>query len=584
MSAASKLLRPLVTLIAIAGFLYLAHSGYSYYEDPNEDGYCAIIMRGDFTGGPEVLPNSSGFWTGLTYVVKGLFTLKPEFDWYGIFVGAGYALLIFQIAQIVPLLYSGLKKLTGKWITAIIFCSCAAFLSENLFLWQFMRLSMLLSCISMFSIWLSLKDEESSVTHKRTGYLFNVLCFTYAACLRPEPAVLNLAIWMPLALLDYINGASFKKYAAFILPVLIIGVVFFTVNHPVNEADSNYLAFRKYQFSFFDYKQPVSSLKINTPQDSMIYMAATTAFLSDSAKLNPAYFKRIGIMPMDKTPSSIPYYFKNLASAPGKINRAIEKILAASPGLTVFYFFCMLCGFLLVYNLAREKVLWYLLAQLWPILLFLGITSFMKMENRVLVPMMWCFLIQNLIWCSSLAGNKGISLKSVRVFTVISLLVILPAVKLDATKIYLRWHSKQHEEAEADKLVQKINAQPENILVINDNACSKFDIRPFKRRYSFIDKKVVCLNYFQLFWLARYGPYMQSVCGRSDLVGIVENLERRKKDVIFVSKVNRMEFIENYFQVLYNMNLPYDLVDTTATQIPDAPGKKNSEVTLYRFI
>ncbi len=584
MSVEQKLFRPILTFIAIAGLLYLAHSGYCYYEDPNEDGYCAIIMRGDFTGGPDVLPNSSGLWIGLTYALKDLFQWKPGIDWYGVIVASGYCFLLFQISQLIPLIYSGLKKTAGKWLTiALLFC-IAVFFSENLFLWQFTRLSLLLSGLSLFRIWMDIRAKENPAPYSRSSYLLNVICFTYAACLRPEPAVLNLVIWLPLAMLDYVNGASFKKYTAFIPPVLIIGLLSVIVNHPINEADSNYLAFRKYQFSFFDYKQPVSSLKINTAKDSMIYTAATTAFLSDSANLNTAYFKRVGILPMDKTPSSIPYYFHNLSSGPGKIKRALEKLTIGSPGLTIFYFLCMLCGFAVVYAGGRKKLLWYALSQLWPIFLFLGVTVFMKMENRVLVPMMWCFLIQNLVWCYNLANDNRVSSKMTTMFAIIIMLIAAPAVKLDASKIYSRWTAKKHEEKEADKLAVSIHSQTTHIIVINDNACSKFYIRPFKPSYSFPGKKIICLNYFQLFWLASYGPYMESVFGKRDLPGIMEALKQRKNDVTFVSKINRMEFIENYLKVVYNMDLPYAPVDTSAITAGKTPGAKNSEVTLYRFI
>lgn len=581
MSFHPKILRFVFTLAVIAGVIFLAHQGYCYYEDPNEDGYCVILMRGDFTGGPQTLPNTSGFWTGLTYPVKALYTIKGDADWYGIFMTVGYGLLLFQIAQILPFIYSGLKKITSKWVAIVVICISAVLFSENLFLWQLTRLSLLLSGISFFKIWLNLNDTQHTRQYKWASYVFNVLCFSYAAFIRSEPAAVNFAVWLPLVMLDYINGTTLKKYVAFVPLLVVIGIIAFITNTPTNQADSNYLAFRKYQFSFFDYKQPAGTLNIRTAEDSMIYAAATTAFLSDSAKLNTAYFKRIGMMPMDKTPSALPYYFRNLSTGPGKIKKAWSKIATGSPAFLLFYWLCFLVGMVIIYITAKEKMFWYLLSQLWPVILFLGITTFMKMENRVLVPMMWCFLIQNLVWCFFLTGEKHISTKLASVLALIFVFVGLAIGKADTARVYNRWKLKQYEEAQADKLMQNINTRTEKIIVVNDNACSKLAIRPFKPRYVFTDKKIVCLNYFQLFWLAGYGPYMESVCGKSDLPGIVKALYEQKNNVLFISKPARMEMIKDYFGVLYHFNLPYTAVDATVNTNSNL---KNSEAYLYRFI
>ena len=584
MSFNSKIIRPAIVLLVITGFILLACKGYVYYDAPNEDGYCAIIMRGDFTGKPQTLPNPTGIWVGLTYLIKDLYTIQPDIDWYSVFTAGGYCLLLFQLAQILPGLFAGLKKICGKWGAVVVLSGSALLFSWNLLLWQFTTMTLLLSSLALFKIWLNLRDTERPRLYKWSSYLFNALCFIYAAVMRSEPAALSLLLWFPLVLLDYSSHQSFKKYVVFLLPLLAVAVISVVINIPFNNTDNNYLAFRKYQFSFFDFKQPSTSLSISNPKDSIIMFAASTGFVSDTAKLNPAFFKRIGMMPMDKTPTAIPYYLRNMAAGPGKIRKACIKLMAACPGVALFYFFFLFAGIFFVYKAAPPKIIRYLFAQLWPIFLFLGITSFMKMENRVLVPMIWCALLQNLVWCAYLAGDKRISGKPATALVILFLLVILPAVKLDITRAGISWKMKRYEELQMDNLVQQINFRNEKIIEVNDNACSKFYLRPFKARYEFRGKKTVCLNYFQLFWLEGYGPYMESVCGKRNIPDIVAALYQRKNEVIFVSKVARMELIESYFKSVYNMDLPFENIEVISSPPGKTNREKNIDANLYRFI
>jgi hypothetical protein len=566
----------IIALLVIVVFALLAWYGIIYYED-GEDSYLNVLSRGMLTGGPETMPNPFGVWVGLTHIITWLFEWKINFDWYAAFEAIGYGLLIFQLVRLAPVLYCYLEKIAGKVLAIFILVSCAIIFSENLFFWAFTRVSLLLTGISLLRIWLCITPEKDFASIPKGFLAFNLFCFAYAALIRSEPAALNLVVWLPLIGLGMLNGVPLKNYRVFLIHVVIVVAISVFLNIPFNKTDSSYLAYRRYQFSLLDFRQSANSIRALSEKDSMMYLASHKSFSSDSRKLTPEFLDKIGVMPMDKTPAAIPYYLKNLSSAPAKIRNGWGKLVGSNPGLGILYLILLVAGGLLIIYKVADKFKWYLLSQLFLLFLCLAVTSFMKMENRVLIPLLWCFIIQNLVWCYGLTKSSAMEMKTSAPVFLVTVVLLLPIVLIDGGKAYGRWCYKRKEDIEMSRLVAEVNTLPQKTIVINISGIWKFNLHPFEPVLQLHNKKPISFDNFIISFLPKYGPYMKSVCGSSDVEDIAKYLEQNKKDVLVISSTGRMELIKSYLEVVYGIMFNYEIAD------PGTLHKKN-DVILYRLI
>ena len=582
MPQASNRFQLIIALFASALFVLLACKGYCYYED-GEDPFFTMLFKGEFTGGPQNIPNSLGAWTALSYLFTGLFQWQNNFDWYGAALLFSYCLLVVQLVFIAPVIYGYAKKTGPGWFVLLFLLTSAALFSEQFFLWQLTRVSLLLSGIVIFRIMLNIADKEITPANKRGSYLFNIACFTFAALIRPEPPALNLVVWLPIAGLGILHGVPLKKYVVLVLPIVIITGLSLVLNTSFNQTDRNYIEFRKYQFSLFDFQQPISSLNMANEKDSIIFEVCHKPFFADDKQINQAFFKRVGILPLDKTVSSIPYYFKNLASGPAKIILGLQKLMAYNPGLSLLYVLYLFAGIVFVFYQAPQNLLWYLLSQLFPIVLSLAITALMKMENRVMVPLLWCFLIQNLAWCATLAPDTFKTAGKNAYAHLFIAALILPLFCLDGSKVQGRWKSKKAELVAVTKLANDINSMPEKVIVVNENSLSKFYLRPFDVQQRFIQKKPIVIENFMLYFLPGYKQYMQSVCGSSNIDDIIKFLELNKQNVLMLGQPEKMELLKSYVSIIYGIDFRYEKIEAVSAPQTKAKGTPNRN-NLYRII
>ena len=577
----NKRFKIIFSLLLIGLFALLAIKGCFYYED-GEDPYLVMLAKGEFAGGPQNIPNSFGVWIGLTYVLKCLFQCCAGLDWYAVLMTLGYSLLILQLIRIFPLLFDTTERFLSRWPAIVVLGGCAILFGEHFFLWQLTRLSFFLSGLAILNMWLDLLAKEP-VGNYKLKQAFHLLCFTYAGLIRLEPAVLNLVFWLPLMGLGLLNGVRIRNYLVLLLPVGIILTLSFIVNTPFNKIDKDYLDFRRYQFSLLDFQQPVNTLKIADAKDSVIYYAAKKAFLCDRQQVNPAFFDRIGILPMDKTPRSIPYYLQNLSSAPAKIKISVFKLLAWNSGFTLLYFIFLITGGLVVYDNQRKNLGWYLLVQLYPIMLYLAITALMKMENRVLVPMMWCALLQSIIAISMLARENVKDRRPV-LPVLLAMLIILPIVSFDSVKIFNRWNARKTETVEMGKLIESVSAKPEKYVVINGNTLGRLYPQPYNTPQLFRAKTPLSIDNFMLFLSPGYPVYMQSVCGTSDLRGVFQFMSAHKDEVLIIGQTSRMDLLQQYFKTVYDMPVLYRTDTITNAVTNTGLNRGRDKIYFYHLI
>lgn len=554
--------------------------GICYYED-HEDPYLTVLSQGNLTGGPQLIPNTLGVWFGITRLMLVAYQHSPGFDWYAVCLLLGYILLIYQLVSAVINLQYHLNG--SKSIAYALLLVLAITFSENLLLWQLTRLSLLLAGISMFNMWYGLTFSNSKKILS-AKFLFSLACFTYAGIIRIEPATLVLALCLPLFIISFLLDKKLKAYLPLLMPAFVIIALSVLVNTSFNNTDSKYLEFRKYQFSLFDFKQPSSSMRLESYRDSVIFNAATLAFVNDSQNINPAFFKRIGVLPLDKTVSSIPHYFQNLSSAPLKLKRSAFRILEANAGLVLIYFFTSLFIGHSFFKSGGKCFYGFTLAQLWAIALYVGVTSFMKMENRVLAPMLWCFILINFSFWVYLLPEEALTLRKTLKWKAFIILIVVAAV-IDGNNTYRHWGYRLEDKSQTNALFTKLNQRQEQIIVVGATFISRLHLQPFSQNAVLSGKKLVSIDNCFYWMLPGYAPYVERVCGTSDAVGAVRNFEIQKQNVLFASTQGRIDLMQQYFSAVYNMPLNFLLLTDLlpADVATKSPGAKAALPKVYKL-
>ncbi|HWB62640.1 MAG TPA: hypothetical protein VG603_03945 [Chitinophagales bacterium] len=544
------LLLPLLLVV----YALAAINGCFYYEEGTEP-YFTILTRGDFTGRPESIPNPYGFWMGITHVMKYLYIINNNFDWYAFFLLIGYLMLLIQLKPIVAIVGHTYKANTPKWLfSASVIIGAFAF-SQNLVVWQGTRMPLLLAGAALFNMFNTITKKAPASKKRILTQGWNTLCFIYAAISRNEPAMLAVGIFVPFFLITCWLKPKIKSYAWPVVSFLTIGGMAVLLNIPFNQTDAQYLAFRKYQFTLWDFKQPLQTLHLKTNADSVTIAAANTQFQNDTNRINTAFFHRIGLLPLDKTPASMPYYFENLTGVGKKLKERSQRMFEHHYAL-IFLYLLLTIFIPLLYNGAKEAKRWYWLANTYFVAMYLGLAIFMKMESRLFVPMLWCFILQNLVWFSLFenGGNKPApQLNSIKIT---AYLIILAIIAFGQIKLYINeFRFLKDREARSVELVKTVCALPQKIVVVGIDVLDKLHPRPFGKPFEKCGKSFVSVDNGIHYMLSTYAEYMKGLTGSSQTDSIMHFLYSQHQNVVYMVDINRERMIENYFKVNYNCPL-----------------------------
>ena len=77
------------------------------------------------------------------------------------------------------------------------------------------------------------------------------------------------------------------------------------VNIPKTPEEAYYLKIRPYEFALTDFDRGSAEVYLQSKEDSVIFNSCVNFFFADSAKCNLPFFEKIGVIPLDKTPSSL---------------------------------------------------------------------------------------------------------------------------------------------------------------------------------------------------------------------------------------------------------------------------------------
>jgi hypothetical protein len=209
---------------------------------------------------------------------------------------------------------------------------------------------------------------------------------------------------------------------------------------------------------------------------------------------------------------------------------------------------------LLVYNLSRH---WWklLLVNIWFMLLLFGVTVFMKMELRVLAPLVLLELIGLTAFCTYLLPLGWQNVKGNAVILVLAGLLFLVPIAIKFTEL----HGASQNFKIASKNMKAFKAelaQPSfknRIVVFHSFAWQMlhadiFDINQFAGNTNFL-----AIDNGELYMYPQFKEAMNKCCGGYTINHLVNYLLEHKEQVVFVSDAGRMDLMERYIETVYGI-------------------------------
>jgi len=512
-----------------------------YYEEGTDSIWNATVSP-LFKDQAEHILNTFGFHYGTSHILKWLYGLDADINWYGWMI-VGLQFLAFWNLWV---WYVGVRdRGSVHWgIWGLGGVVCGLLLLNHFVLVQISRTAFLLSASSLLVLIDLYRDSERRLSGAQV--VWQHFLFLMGILARPEPVYLVVGIIGGY----YVLLGEWQRWKGVVgiwIPVLgaciLMGLL---LNVPFDQQDRDYLAFRPYQFTLWDFEQEGMDLALENRQDSVIYKAAKLSFLSDKKHINLGFFERIGLRPLDKSPAYLLNYVQDWRYSLGKLRRVLGHYGTRYQWLVIGM--CLL-GLL---SIVWGGVFWgrMLLFQLffWGTIMVLA--AFMKLEDRAFVPLLSIYGMLNL---GVLMRAKG----SYRLGRGIVLGIVLVLLLIDIQFFHQRWSYKVNRAYYFSLLKEELRSMPARKLVMDLRMLEGMFIGLPDRDGLGKQHSYYSVDNGIMYFYASYDRYMKSAFGGDDLGEIYLGMKATKESLLFVSHPSRMALFAAYMEAVYGETVIY---------------------------
>ncbi len=529
---------------------------WGLYFGEYTDKFLMAYVDGSFSGGiAKPVHYNYGFLTGISSIMAAGYNLLPQFNWFGI---VGQSLLLMATTGFVWLLQAFWLGLHGRrWLAIGIIFFLLSFWCPHIVFYRTTELGSLACGIGILGLVATylpqVKELFSGLKASRVFFTFLLLVSIFC---RMEPALMCAGVMMPFGLWvvgNRIARLGLLKVGFLVLPVF--GGAYLLYMAAPLPGDVLFRDTRVYTHTLWDFGQDERLYKLTSPADSIKLEAALEYFISDEVELSPAFYERIGVLPLEKSLGSFDKYLVGFDLRVARAIGILKQLYMAQPVFLIAYLmaFCV-AMLLLVCN--RSRHWWKLvLVNIWFVLLLFGVTVFMKMEMRVLAPLVLLELIGLTVFSTFLLPEGWQSLRrNVVLLSLAGLLFMVPAALMVST---LHTESQNFKTASQNINAFKTElAQPgfqNRILVFHSFAWQMlhadiFDVNQFAGNSNFL-----AIDNGELYMYPQYKLAMQQCCGGYTMQHLVNYLLEHKEQVIFVSDAGRMDLMERYIETVYGI-------------------------------
>ncbi len=539
----------LLSVLAIIGIYAVFGCYYEEYADIT----FAIINQGIFTGKAENLFNNYGALTGIGNVYKYLYGANNTVPWYGIFSLAYLSLVLTNFTLLFDVFYSRLNTTDLKK-------KAFAFITALLVLFQYIILIQITKTTLMLAIpvlALLLLNQQKTVKINGWVWAYLLFCLVVDTMLRAEALFLLIIFSVPVLVIakGFKAGsiASFKIYA---LPLVISLTVLYLSTLTYNANDVAYKNISAYKVGAWDGGIDQSKIKFDTKADSIKLYAFGNIFMSDTDSINAELFKKYNNI--DQYNKAGLFVSNIISNFPHRVTHGMITMWLSI--LMSGYFLLaiiLLHVFLLVAIQGRDNKLKYILCSLAFAALLLLVAVVLKMEERVMSPL----LINQLVLVFILFKDKiSTGIKFFNAF-------ILLLIAISLFNVYRKGSYAMIKKEERNTILaqQKFIAENyPNKTVIIDLYSFNYVVPDVLRETDFLqnmrkgNNQMLCIDNGYIALYDSYKTHIAGITGSTKFSQSVAYLQQNKKDIIYISTSNRIHFFFNYCNSIYKSRLLVD--------------------------
>ncbi|MCX6266790.1 MAG: hypothetical protein NTW16_05460 [Bacteroidetes bacterium] len=349
----------LLTVVCIYFILIRLIFGFTY--ESNDDPAFENMLRGVYWNTP--ISNFYFYYRGIALVFIWLYQyFDIGVNWYGISLITGnmIACLLFSIII--------LKKTGNYYLVGLFFLIYL----QSTFLVSFTRVSILLSFASLLTfVWAGL------FRHKKMVLLFSLLSFLWAFLMRPNAGILSMALIVPFLFTHEALTTKFIKNLAYAFIPVLIGLIISNSVSRFQDRDFTRMLNQAATVTFpiLDYGYPV---KVSDEKQKALLFEIQNWFFFNVETISPDHLKYFKNTPINSIPDA---------------TKVLSRLIDI--GRIIFYkpiFFFLILAFLIFYVRFKLYTLLNSIMLLYFLGLILSIGILLKVEYRVIIPVISIFL------------------------------------------------------------------------------------------------------------------------------------------------------------------------------------------------
>ncbi len=536
---------------------WLCYAVWGMYYSEFSDRFFTAYVDGSFSGGAtKPIFYNYGFFTALSHFMAVGYDVLPQFNWYGIF-GEGFMLL--ATTGFFWLLYA-FAHAFGKqrWLILGYVAFLLPFWCYHIVLYRTTELAFLTCGIGILGLVFSyLPAVVEQITRLKQVRVFFTILLLFSVFIRLESTLMCTAIFLPYGL--WVAGSRGARIGLFKITLIVLPVyigAYLLYLGATGPAEKVFRDTRVYTHTLWDFGQDENLFTLSSAADSVKLEASQSFFISDEVALSAEFYHRIGVIPLEKSLGSFNDYFVGFDLRIEKAIAVWHQLLLEQSVFFIGYGLALAFGLLLMMvNQAYKKMALLFLMQLWFWAILFGVTVFMKMELRVMAPLITLGLVTlTLLPLVLLPQAWQDYKKNTLIIGAFGLVFLIPA----SLKMYELIQSANYYQLGSDniRVFKDELKQPRfenSIIVFHSLAWQMLHADVFDENEFANNSNYLAFDNGELYMYPQYKKAMQAICGGYGVKQIAQYLVDHKEQVVFISDAARMDLIERYIEIVYGI-------------------------------
>lgn len=529
-------------LLIIALLLIAKFSGI--YLDEFSDIVFSTIFTGLFQTEPGTIFNN---YECLFIIAKLIQKIQSLFSFVNIYGLAIVLINTYCIYTIILLFTEFTIFKNNKAIYLTILLSIVSILIHDFIFIQFTKTSMLCNFIGIYHLLYSDKKLKQGISLIICGLLLRSETFWLVL-------IFTMCIHIISQRIDLTERIKRRKYIWFI--ILITGVTISVFNKRVyTEDDKRYESFRTYKYTILDFTQKNNKRLLLTKKDSVKLFCLQHAFFSDNdSLLSINTFKQLSIDKHNRI--DLIFFLKSIIQKENLYRsfKIFNELVVYYNSIYLLWLSILLA--ILIFLLEQKEYLLFrkvLMSFSFLLIFILFITIYIKMENRVLEPL----LIITLYYLFKLTDSviiKNTNNLSIKITTGVICIMLL----YFDSEFYYKYKHRTNLHTQSQKFLSDWNMTNSDKLLIPDLfSWEVFFSSAISNPTSVRNIKLFSLDGGYLSMMENHLTYMNNIVKSNHFKDYIDYVVKNKQDIYFFGNDERIRLLQNYVLEVYNINLQF---------------------------